>query len=243
MTEEQWLACTEPYRMLDYLEGKATDRDLMLFSVACLRRIWHLLTDGRSRKVVEVTEQFVDGGASEEEACRAYDAFVAAHQSDELKDGAGGATREAVECVAHAGTGAAIQAASETAQAVGFVAARSLGIAPTDGWSPAGMETWISAEKAEGAAQAVLLRDILGNPYRPVALDPTHLTPEVRALAEAAYQERELPRGTLDPARLAVLADCLEEAGCRDDQILGHLRGAGPHVRGCFVVDLLLGRG
>jgi hypothetical protein len=64
----------------------------------------------------------------------------------------------------------------------------------------------------------------------------------VRHLAQAAYEERSLPSGELDTARLAVLADALEEAGCADAAILSHLRGPGPHVRGCWAVDLLLGK-
>jgi hypothetical protein len=64
----------------------------------------------------------------------------------------------------------------------------------------------------------------------------------VPRLAQAAHDERELPSGHLDPARLAVLADALEEAGCTDDGIVAHLRGPGPHVRGCWALDRLLGR-
>ncbi len=62
-------------------------------------------------------------------------------------------------------------------------------------------------------------------------------------LAHAAHDERLLPEGTLDPARLAVLADALEDGGCADAELLGHLRGPGPHVRGCWAVDLILGKG
>ena len=87
-----------------------------------------------------------------------------------------------------------------------------------------------------------LLREIVGNPFRPVALDPAWRTPSVVSLAQAAYEERILPGGTLDSERLAVLADALEEAGCDNADILSHLRGPGPHVRGCWVVDLLLGK-
>jgi hypothetical protein len=61
-------------------------------------------------------------------------------------------------------------------------------------------------------------------------------------LAPAVYDERDLPRGHLDAARLAVLADMLEEAGCCELHLLAHLRGPRPHVRGCFAVDALLGR-
>ncbi|MCI0456355.1 MAG: hypothetical protein L0Z62_05185 [Gemmataceae bacterium] len=90
-----------------------------------------------------------------------------------------------------------------------------------------------------------LLRDLFGNPFRPVAVDPSWLTwygGTVLRLAQATYHERHLPEGTLDSPRLAVLADALEEAGCTDADILGHLRGPGPHVRGCWVIDLLLGK-
>jgi hypothetical protein len=59
---------------------------------------------------------------------------------------------------------------------------------------------------------------------------------------QAAHEERELPVGTLDTARLAVLADALEEADCTSQEVIGHLRGPGPHVRGCWAVDLLLGK-
>ena len=90
--------------------------------------------------------------------------------------------------------------------------------------------------------QCQLLRDIF-NPCRPVTIDPAWQTAQVVALAQAAYDQREPPAGTLDVARLAVLADALEEAGCTDQTVLDHLRGPGPHVRGCWVVDLILGKG
>jgi len=64
----------------------------------------------------------------------------------------------------------------------------------------------------------------------------------VTALATAAYEERDLPAGTLDPDRLAVLADALEAADCDNADLLPHLRGPGPHVRGCWVIDALLGK-
>jgi hypothetical protein len=64
----------------------------------------------------------------------------------------------------------------------------------------------------------------------------------VLKLAEAVYEDRQLPSGHLDNHRLAVLADALEDAGCTDVDIFEHCRGTGPHVRGCWVVDLLLGK-
>jgi hypothetical protein len=114
--------------------------------------------------------------------------------------------------------------------------------------------TALAVEFAAGSAgrcqeeqyQSGLIRCIFTSPFRPApVVDPAWLTWRggfLRELACAAYEERRLPEGTLDPRRLEVLADGLEDAGCTDTEILGHLRGGGVHVRGCWVVDLLLTR-
>ena len=75
-----------------------------------------------------------------------------------------------------------------------------------------------------------------------MTVGPAWLTSAVNDLATAAYEERTLPSGELDPARLTVLADALEEAGCTNLDVLDHLRGPGRHYRGCWIVDLLTGR-
>lgn len=77
--------------------------------------------------------------------------------------------------------------------------------------------------------------DVFGNPFRPVSADPRWLTSTVVALAEGIYQDLAFDR-------MPILADALEEAGCDNADILSHCRGDGPHVRGCWVVDLLTGR-
>ncbi len=122
--------------------------------------------------------------------------------------------------------------------------------------------TWCCADRAEGAANSwiqyfdryrsstsadhallvALLREIFGNPFRPVAIEPGWLRWNgglVPRLAQAATEQRQLPAGYLDAAPLAVLADAAEEAGCTDAGLLGHLRGPGPHVRGCWALDYL----
>jgi hypothetical protein len=106
-----------------------------------------------------------------------------------------------------------------------------------------------SAPDRERRAQAGLLRCVLGPlPFRAANVDPHWRTPCVVSLARAAYEDRVAPDPsrpgwlTLDGARLAVLADALEEAGCDDADILSHLRGPGPHARGCHAFDLLLGK-
>jgi hypothetical protein len=91
-----------------------------------------------------------------------------------------------------------------------------------------------------------LLREVVGNPFRPLPpLHPSVLTwngDAVVPLARAIDDEQAGPAGMLDNARLAVLADALEEAGCVDTGLLAHLRSPGPHVHGCFAVDAVSGR-
>src|SRR5687768_1641571 len=67
MTETEWLACTDVSPMLEFLEGKTSDRQLRLFACACCRRVWHLLTDRRSRRAITATELFVDGRLGDQE--------------------------------------------------------------------------------------------------------------------------------------------------------------------------------
>ncbi len=97
---------------------------------------------------------------------------------------------------------------------------------------------WEAAHAAVAACQADLLRECFGNPFRPMTVRPGWLAWNggiVRRLAQAIYQD-----GTFD--RLPVLADALEEAGCSDTDILAHCRRGEHHVRGCWVVDQLLGQ-
>jgi hypothetical protein len=103
---------------------------------------------------------------------------------------------------------------------------------------------WLGDEMADRLLleQASVLRCIVGNPFRPVVLDPRSLTPAVTSLAVAVYVERALPSGELDHERLAILSDALEETGCTDARLLTHLREPGKHVRGCWVIDALLGK-
>jgi hypothetical protein len=233
MTEKNWLASVELMPMLKFLRAKAGTRTVRLFAVACCRRIWHLLTDDpsddQSRQAVEVAELAADGGATPEQS-RAVDP----------------SSRAAIAvttCVAFAGVGPLNNWVNRLALVAEDAAIAAADAALGGTHREVDAAAWEAAFDAELAAQCALLRDICGNPFRPVPVSPGWQTPQVVALAQAAYDQRELPAGTLDQACLAVLADALEEAGCTDLTILGHLRGPGPHVRGCWAVDLILGKG
>jgi hypothetical protein len=206
-----------------------------LVTCACCRRVWHLLADPRSRQAVGVGERYADGLATRADLRAAGAAARAAFDA-----AAGGVPQMAAGIAGYAtvldrGPGGAVTgpAAACVASAAGVS-----GPAIHPSVSPA----WVAARDAEYAAQAALLRDIIGNPFRPAAVDPAWLIPTVLSVARAAYDECDPERGTLDAARLTVLADALEESSCQDARILEHLRGPGPHVRGCFAVDALLGK-
>jgi hypothetical protein len=94
----------------------------------------------------------------------------------------------------------------------------------------------LGTDAGELLAQAGLLREIFGPlPFRPMRLDLSLLTPTVVQMAQTIYDDRAFDR-------MPVLADALVKAGCDNDEILGHCRGPGPHVRGCWVVDLILSK-
>jgi hypothetical protein len=117
-----------------------------------------------------------------------------------------------------------------------------------DGFSLEGADATLSLEdrfdpKREETAHRYhvhLLHEIFGNPFQPILSNREGLTSAATNLALAAYECRCLPSGVLDTARLLVVADALEEIGTIDWDILVHLRGSAPHVRGCWALDLLL---
>jgi hypothetical protein len=276
MTEAEWLAAVDPQPMLTYLHGKATERKLRLFAVACCRRADNSMSD-ECRRVEGVAEQHADGAAADRDLQNAYDAAYSARRvaGSFAAHAVAGAVRAA--CMGSADPArnaersrsigivvAASYAASKAAEAVAFAAARdaldpaavvrthySLKIEKRREFSVVGFDVyqvddpgWAAAVAAERCVQGRLLGDIIGNPFRPApAIAPAWLAWQggaVQQLARVAYDNRRLPEGTLEAMRLAVLADALEEAGCGDAQLLSHLRGQGLHVRGCWVVDLLL---
>lgn len=234
MTKPEWLACDDPVPMLRFMSTReeVSERKLRLFCCACVRRLWRLLTDERSRQAVEAVERYFDGAATVEEIDEAVHRAAAAtwgRPNVALEEAANAAYRTAGD----------LRGPVQDAREVSEHAARAAG------WEPCASELdpepSDELEGREKAAQADLLRDIDGNPYRIVKVDRSTLATIIVALARAAYNERGLPAGTLDPLRLGVLADALEEAGGTGAVILSHLRSEGPHVRGCWAVDLLLG--
>jgi hypothetical protein len=232
MNELAWLTCQEPQTMLEFLRdsGKASDRKFRLFQVACCRRIWHLLPDDSCRAAVFTAEQFADGHASDRQRRTAQKRAAPFGDADDLT---AIHARYAVFKVNK-------KRCWEAPPFFGVAGVIGYATIPSD---EQGSTAYRFAYRAEKKAETNLLRCIFGRlPFR----RPLPLTPwvdrTVTLLAQAAYEERDLPSGHLDRDRLAVLSDALEEIGCTDAELLGHLRGPEPHVRGCWAVDRLLNR-
>jgi hypothetical protein len=244
VTENDWNGCTDPMPMLEFLREKASDRKLRLFACACCRRIWHLLTDERSRQGVEIAEGFAEGAVTVEKLSEALGLAWRAYHDFE---------RTWIDSPDTA-SDVAFQATMTAAQAVGWVTQeedpRLLegdNLSRIERIFPVATETARYASRAasletgnsnhpEQKAQAALLRDIFGPPFIcPLSIDVTWQTGTVVALSQAIYDDRAFDR-------IPVLGDALEEAGCTNQHILDHCRVLGPHVRGCWLIDSLLGK-
>jgi hypothetical protein len=239
MTPEEWARCDSPQEMLQFLwtNGKDHGRSWTLFTVACSRRMWSHLTRGCHR-VVETAERLVDGQADREELERVVRISRGLPGWSVSFDG-----WLRIQRTFH------VPVVTRDVSASTVLTVAEAAIAPPPAIPQTEAADWLAMlckslkrgrRSAERRGQCALLRCIF-NPFSPSCLHqavPTLLS----RLAEAAYEERKLPEGTLEPGRIGVLGDALEESGLVDEGLLAHLRGPGPHVRGCHAVDALLGR-
>jgi hypothetical protein len=201
--------------MLEFLRGGASDRKLRLFAVACCRRLWHLLGDECSRQLVELIEHCADNPNRNDRLSAA-----AWQHSQHYRIGLYVAAPPAA-AMAHDAAGAGAWAA---AWKVVTAAQRAVGLNDR------------TRVCDEDIPQANLLRELFGNPFRSVPIDPLWLwwsNQAVLGLARTIYEDR-----CFDV--MPILADALEDAGCHDADILNHCRQPGEHARGCWVIDLLL---
>jgi hypothetical protein len=243
MREQHWLSWIDPEKMLRGLKSAPSERKLRLFALACCRRIERFITDPRSQACLAFVEQHIETSPLRKKGRPAVEkAARQAYQDADANFTAGRPNRTAGLMAANAADAAlyalgkdplrvAIYTAAWAANAVAWSDQIAQGNLTADGFEP---EMRVPEERH----QVELLRDIIGNPFRPAKLDPGWLSwndGTVGKIAQAVYDERAFDR-------LGILADALEDAGCTDAGILEHLHQPGPHVRGCWVVDLLLGK-
>lgn len=233
MTEAEWLACSKPEQLLALLGRKADERKRRLFACACCYRIWPLIPTEASRAAVVAAEQFADGRIDvfelerrERAAKRAvwerFDQYWAKCAAD------------ACSCAAAERAGNAVGAHQSARFARMWFVVDQKGTNPE---RPDFKGISDAAEVEEIAEQVTLLRDIFGPlPYRPVPFSPSWQTSTAVTLARTMYESRDF-------SAMPILADALQDAGCDDSEVLNHCRAANAsHVRGCWVVDLVLGK-
>jgi hypothetical protein len=282
MTELEWSRCANPHAMLAYLmkkqggagwpllswlssrRGRDDSRRLLLFAIACCRRVESLLADQRSRYALEIAEKLADGKAGRKERkLAAAAASAAAFDASSPRLSVGGwlaaAQARAAEAVAaalaeHDPANVAAARAKEAvrARAKAVPIQKSKVIATPDSMAPVEI-TWnsgviVSASAAESTVpseeaawtqeamiQSCYLRDIFGNPFQPRTINRKPIQQSnAIALARQIYDGRAFHR-------LPEIADTLARDGIDHPDLLAHCRQAHEHARGCWVIDLLLG--
>jgi hypothetical protein len=240
MTDREWDTCSDSAEMLLALPKAGFARKYRLYSCACARRVWHLLQDDAPRKAIESAEAFADNlqdrkalikarsrarrlaDRLEREAqwTRAYAAHAAHHAAGTVVGGENWPA-EASNCALWSSKCAVYAAASE---------------AKCGDQSLEDNQRYARAEAAERLAQAQLLRDIFGNPFRsPPPMHPFLSTPSILLLAQSIYDNNRFEM-------LPALTELLVVSGCDNNELLLHFRGSGPHVRGCWALDSVLGK-
>ncbi|VTR94890.1 Uncharacterized protein OS=Sorangium cellulosum (strain So ce56) GN=sce5710 PE=4 SV=1 [Gemmata massiliana] len=223
MTEAEWLTCDGSADVLLqhlFKMCRPSQRQLRLYVCAKCRHTRYLtasiasaryLVDNRiAQQTIEVGERYADGAATEEERLLAFEPTTRG------LDG---------ELAAYGDRSSALAARQR-------LAARQCVVSRV---SSSKLSSGEDEELDPQFRPAILLRDIFGNPFRPVAFSPAWRTSIVVALAAQMYESRDF-------STMPILADALQDAGCDNADMLDHCRGPGPHVRGCWVVDLVLGK-
>lgn len=239
-TEEVWAACPAADFLFFHienarLEGRRAlnERKLRLFGCACCRLLWPNLTHPSSRAAVEAAERYADGANTEDE-------LIAAGEAAE------GILPKGRIVVPHAED----PRRAEYLRLAPAWAAGSVVRSEGDGWpysthvndiiekvmEATEYEPFTLNREVTEAALCAFLRDIFGNPFRPAVFSPSWRTDTAVALARTMYDSRDF-------SAMPILADALQDAGCGNTDVLNHCRDANQvHVKGCWVVDLVLGK-
>lgn len=225
-TEAEYLDCpgVECIACFCSSQPSCTERKFFLAVCAACRRQWDFFVLEESKTAVIAAERYVDGQISLADLIDASEA-------------ASDASRRGFERGDESPTAWAAGAAAK-------IVPDPRGCHGAGGYTVYALEKLLRAaapeigtalELAESGALADIYRDVMGNPFRPVTFAPEWRTATAVALAAAMYESRDF-------AAMPILADALQDAGCELPEILDHCRGSGPHVRGCWVVDHILGK-
>jgi hypothetical protein len=218
---------------------KYNHRLLYLMAAAVFRTMQRLVPQRRWRRVLDIAEAYADGEATSDQLFSTYEAGGI---NDSKLPAANAAVAQCIFMLPD--DYKVLEGADFVSDAAGYLAAVAAGVLKPDERLGMTMAVWKQpvfqeAKREHEKKLCALIRDIFGNPYRPPpAIDPDWLAwndgtlPNMAQTMYASKRFRDLP----------ILADALEEAGCTDETLLAHCRGPGPHVRGCWAIDLILAK-
>ncbi len=229
MNEVEWLSSALPGPMLDHLDGKTTDRKLRLFACACVRRHWSSLRWPVPREAAALAERMADGLAPADDVATMLDRANASAGDAPMFE------QPAYLAAAALLIEPAIEAARTACEQLRLQAVRETASEAAPGEDEA--RATAAASGAECRAQAEMVREVIGNPFRPVKIEALWLRASNGLVASLARLFAEEGRY----AELPYLADALEDAGCTAEALVRHLREPSGHARGCWALDLLLG--
>ena len=210
MTEAEWLTCEEPNPMIQFLRDRTSDRKYRLFSCGCYLNLWSRFPVAEIyRDVLRASEDYAEQRISKSQ-------FKLARKKGDWEK-APRVTGEAWEVARNS----AADCSDESYERV----------RRGDEWG----HRIVRKRPEETVTQVGFIRDIFGNPFRPVTFSPSWRTSTTVALASQMYESRDF-------SAMPILADALQDAECDSADVLDHCRGPGPHVRGCWVVELVLGK-
>lgn len=213
MTEQEWLECENSEAMVEFVRSDTTKRKLQLFAGACFRRLVHLLPDARQLKAIELLEN--------------------APIEAEVLQRAGRITRSAMPSSEDSFRGKCKD--MDDPYFVALMLFRELRSSSDGHHAAFAARGFADGGIAERRVQSRLLNCIFGPlPFRPISVEARLAAPEILDLAHSIYDEQEF-------VKLPILGDALRQAGCDNADILNHCQQPGPHVRGCWVIDLLMG--
>jgi hypothetical protein len=226
MTEAEWLEATDSQSAIMFLDGKVSIRKLRLFGVECCWLSDRLRNDAATRHRLAVIEEYAEGRATGT-ALR------------EIEDGAWDVATGYTELGIGSPEVGTVEWSERWDNGRAFEAVAILATSPNSQRSLASIIASVVTRIEDFAIFEYELRpilhDIIGNPFRPVAFAPAWRTDTAVVLAQQMYESRDF-------GAMPILADALQDAGCDSADVLDHCRGEGPHVRGCWVVDLVLGK-
>jgi hypothetical protein len=241
VTEVEWLECQDPEEFIRSLDPNRHARQLLLFYVAVCDRLAHLFVHEDTQQAIAFFRAAVDHPMTAEQWEEAHTLASSGSRGMTPSDQPApiSASQRALEFAADAMMSVAVAAHPLTdvgrkwdyhgAAVKDLACSLSYGRYPGD--RPVASVEPIRPDPTEYAEQMCVLRDLIHNPFSTVAFDVGWRTSTVESLARLISESQDF-------SPMPILADALEEAGCDNAEILNHLRGPGPHVRGCWAVDL-----